>query len=263
MRNHANYGPSSFKDYAMAQNKSGKLIVVDGTSSAGKTTIVNYVKPLLGDACMYIAVDDFINEVFLEQYVAPVSKEKFIKRIFHQYDKMYDYVRTIVSCGKSVVLDTVLVGLEGLDSEIYSLNKLRGLPTLFVLVYCPLPVLVARIKKRNHDAVSQKRPQDKRPLFLAVKQISEIFCASNIKSIDTLSRHDVLEACNEARRELGNNEAEFVAFKKYVLSHLSLDTKKSIFIAPRLHYNYILNSEESSPTENAHKLYEIVKRFIV
>ena len=125
----------------------GRVIVFDGASSAGKSSVIKQLLPMLDSSYQRVGVDDFVTAVFLEQQTLQLPEKEFIARVNHACNAMYDKIRALVAEGKNVLFDTVLSGLEGEASIQDTFENLKNISVLLVLVHCPLPVLVERIKK--------------------------------------------------------------------------------------------------------------------
>ena len=101
----------------------GQVIIIDGASSSGKSSVIKQLMPMLDDSYEYVPVDDFVTEVFLEQRIRNLSEQEFMQKIIQQCDIMYSKIRELVGNGKNVILDTVLSGLEGKKSVTDTLKK--------------------------------------------------------------------------------------------------------------------------------------------
>lgn len=75
--------------------KLGTVVVFDGSSSAGKSSVITQLIPLLNSSYERIAVDDFVTEVFLEQRTLNLSEKDFTDRVHLQVGVMYDKIREL------------------------------------------------------------------------------------------------------------------------------------------------------------------------
>lgn len=235
----------------------GRVIVFDGSSSAGKSSVIKQLIPLLDSSYQPIAVDDFVTEVFVAQKTVRLPEEDFIKRVNERVDVMYDTIKSLVGQKKNILLDTVLSGLEGEQSIRYQLEKLKNLPVVMILVYCPLHVLTERIRLRNERAKQHNRPEDERSFGLSLKQFATIYRKKTKDaeiSLGALSRHDADSACELCKEEFAGNGEQFNRFKTWFLSQLGLQDAQEVIVTPRLHYDCVVNTAEHTPQECARSI---------
>lgn len=239
-----------YKRHARKVAMQGRVIVFDGASSAGKSSVIRQLMPMLDSSYQYIAVDDFVTQVFIEQQKLKLPEKEFLDRVNQQSDLMYKKIKTLVAVGKNVILDTVLSGLEGEKSVREQLEKLKGLPVTMVLVHCPLPVLVERIKQRNEKAARENKPQDERSIGTALNQFGHIYrpkASDTEASLGTVLCKDVEYACEVAKKEWGKSVEQFEQFKTWLLSQLGLKDKETVTLTTRLKYDCIVDTSKKSP----------------
>ena len=232
----------------------GRVIVIDGASSAGKSSVIKHLMPMLDASYQCVAVDDFITEVFLEQQMLKLPQNEFIARVNKQDDLMYDTIKSLVADGKNVILDTVLSGLEGEKSVRKALDKLKDLKVVMVLVHCSLPTLIERISKRNERALQENKPEETRSLGTALSQFGSIYrpkAADDEVDLGLLSRSDVEYACEAAKKEWGENIERFNQFKAWLMAQLGVHDKLEVSLTTRLAYDYIVDTSKQSSQECA------------
>jgi thymidylate kinase len=240
----------------------GHVIIFDGASSAGKTSVIKTLIPLLDESYRYIAVDDFVNELFVQQQNNPQPYEKFLAHINKQCDRMYTHIRTSTKDGYNVLLDTVLSGLEGEKSVHHTFKKLEGLTVYTLLIHCPLRLLITRIQQRNMNAQQANKPEEVRSFGLPLQQFGYIyraFTTGDTINLGTLSKADVVCALDTARHEWGNHQKQFETFKIWLLHQLELVDKEMVSLTPRLNYNYIIDTSKYSPDKAARKINVFLK----
>lgn len=236
---------------------SGKVFVFDGASNSGKSTIIKELVPLLGDPYCYMAIDDFVSLIFLEQQRLNLPYDEFLKRVDQQTNKMYDQIRSLVVQGKKVLLDTVLSGLKGEKSIQEQMSQLKNLPITLILVHCPLPELVERIGKRNKKALQENKPEELRTMGTALQQFGYIYRAKKDNpesSLGTISRKEIESACEMAKGEWEKHTERFEEFKQWLLEQLGLQDKNDVTLTTRLTYNYIVDTSKNNPEECALKI---------
>jgi chloramphenicol 3-O phosphotransferase len=132
------------------------LIFLNGTSSAGKTSIAKAFQRLHVEPCLYASVDAFIfmfadhvraNDAMRRKVLPPVISA------FHRSLPM------LAACGFPVIVDHVI---ESRKWVVECANALAGLHAYFVGVHCPLEVLEERERKRGDRQIGFARWQFER-----------------------------------------------------------------------------------------------------
>lgn len=137
--------------------QTGRVILLNGTSSAGKTSLARALQHVLDEEFLLLAIDDFV-----ETMVPPRCKEEHYgvssdvtRRMLHGF---HHSIGAFVRTGNHVIIDHVLLRPEWVESLSEALGEA---PACCVKVSCPLEVLEAREKERGD-----------RPLGLARSQVS-------------------------------------------------------------------------------------------
>ena len=252
-----------YKKQARKAVMQGRVIIFDGASSSGKSSVIKHLLPMLDDSYQSVAIDDFVTQVFIEQQTLQLPEEEFFARVDKQTDVMYKKIRALVASGKNVILDTVLSGLKGEESVKEQLEKLKGLPVTMVLVHCPLSVLIERIEKRNEQAIRENKHKNERSIGTALSQFGHIYrprTKDEESSMGYLSRKKVEDACAMAEKEWGKNIERFEQFKAWLLSQLELKDKKTVTLTTRLKYDCIVDSSKRTPQECAQLIRKNIKK---
>ena len=142
--------------------KPGKIIILNGTSSSGKTSIVAALQDMLAEPFLDAGIDKFIwmlprrymnrplwNEVLgLATEAGPVGQRLM--------SGMHQTISALSRAGNNVVADHVLVERQWLleCSRLFS-----ELPALFVGVRCPLEIVEQREASRQDRTLGQARAQ--------------------------------------------------------------------------------------------------------
>ena len=239
----------------------GHVIVLDGTSTAGKSSIIKYLLPMLGNSYEKVAIDDFVTPVFLEQGKQQRSEKEFLQRIHEVSGGMYNKIRKLISEGKNVLVDTVISGLEGEKDREHFFEKLNGLKVFLVLVYCPLNVLAERINKRNEKALKENKPKDtrSRSVALVFDDMYKAQQSDNEVILGQLSRKDIELAYSNPKNELGETAEAFKQIKQNLISHFKLENKEVINITSRLVYDCIVDTSKNSPQQCAQQICDYLK----
>lgn len=140
----------------------GKIIILNGTSSSGKTSILRILQNLLEEPYLEAGIDKFIFMLpkrYLERPLwddvlglASSAGETGRQLV----SGMHQVIKTLSLSGINVLADHVLVepGWVRECSE-----QFHGLPAYLVGLYCPLEVLEERERSRNNRTLGQARTQ--------------------------------------------------------------------------------------------------------
>ncbi|MDP3888980.1 MAG: AAA family ATPase [bacterium] len=256
---------SNYMLLAFSLPQTGNIIILSGTSTSGKTSIAKQLATFFEHPFAYVAFDDFLTEVFLEQITLKLPKKEFHERIHQRISALYDTVKNFAFEGKHVLVDTVLSALEGEKDVQLALEKLQSINvTALVLVYCPLPVLVQRIKQRNEEALVQNRPQDIRLItYIKFHDIFRPQHDENDIALDVLTREDIEVAYATPASASDLVVAELRQMKATALSHFDLIDKESVIITPKLDYDCIVNTGILTPKEAAQQIHDCITSYVL
>jgi chloramphenicol 3-O phosphotransferase len=132
----------------------GNVVILNGTSSAGKTTIAAAVQDVMDEAYVHLGIDHFgLPERFnvRTEEAEPAAADGFLIMFrdgrlvdvrlgplgYRLRDGMYRAIAGLAEAGNHVVADDVIWDPRVLRSAV---EALRHLPVLFVGVRCPLEV---------------------------------------------------------------------------------------------------------------------------
>jgi len=140
----------------------GKIIILNGTSSSGKTSIVRALQDILDEPFLDAGIDKFI-WMLPRRYLDRPLWDKVLGLateagpLGHRLmSGMHQAIAALSRAGNNVVADHVLVERRWLEecTRIFS-----ELPALFVGVRCPLEVLERREAMRKDRTLGQARAQ--------------------------------------------------------------------------------------------------------
>jgi chloramphenicol 3-O-phosphotransferase/catechol 2,3-dioxygenase-like lactoylglutathione lyase family enzyme len=147
-----------------------KVIVLNGTSSSGKSSIARELQTLLAEPYLHLGVDAFI-DMLPARYFGdqPPADEGF--RLVKRADGtdihtgpiaqrllrgMYDCFTALAAAGNHLIIDHVILDREGLADLVEAVADFEA---LFVGVRCPLEVLLQRESARPDRAPGMARAQ--------------------------------------------------------------------------------------------------------
>jgi chloramphenicol 3-O phosphotransferase len=142
---------------------SGRVLALNGTTSAGKTTLARALQERLPDVWFVWGVDTFLSTTSVKLYQSDgiVLAEDGSITLGPEFDRLYaafrEAVRAFVLGGANVILDEVLLG--GGSGQQTWVDALAGLDVSWVCVDCDLDVSEAREVARGDRVVGQARWQ--------------------------------------------------------------------------------------------------------
>lgn len=141
--------------------KTGLVILLNGTSSSGKTTIANALQEKLSEPYVYVSIDNYFSR-YAEKILDPTSQEDAAALAGLIPDVISDFHRSVASLaqsGNNILVDHVLQEKEWLQECVKSW---KGLEVIFVGIKCPLEVVEQREKERGDREIGTARYQFQR-----------------------------------------------------------------------------------------------------
>jgi chloramphenicol 3-O phosphotransferase len=140
----------------------GKIIILNGTSSSGKTCIVRALQDILEEPYLEAGIDKFI-WMLPPRYLERPLWDEVLGLADHAGEAGYTLVaglhqsiEALSRTGNNVIADHVLVQPAWLRDIV---NRFYELPAYFIGVRCPLEVLENREKQRKNRTLGQARLQ--------------------------------------------------------------------------------------------------------
>lgn len=158
------------------------IIVLNGTSTSGKSTLARALQESYGDVVEIVSIDSFFTNNLLWRYgfsyLNPFEWTKTNEEIFSPKEikeiskkshmELCNKAYELYHSGKSVIIDVVVC-----DQEIRDLydQLLQETNISWFLVYCPLGKLIERVVKRNESTDDK----EKRSLAQVLHQFSKMY----------------------------------------------------------------------------------------
>ena len=172
----------------------GKIIILNGVSSAGKTTLAKVLQERLSQPFFHIDVDMFC-------IMAP---QKFLENDYslqHNFvSNMFDVVKLFSDKGYSLIVPCAF--LEGYGYLEKCVSLLHSYQVLFVHVTCPIEELIQREKKRGDRPLGSAEamlpmlvPQGTYDIMVDTYKYSTIDCAD--KLVEMLNTPEKLTSFKE------------------------------------------------------------------
>jgi len=119
----------------------GRILLLNGPSSAGKTTLAWEIQSNARDYWYWLPIDHFFDAVPSRQWDNDEDSGFNVA-----FDLHHDCVKLISDQGKDVIVDTVICSLHSFASFA---TKLAGYPVIMVKVACPIEELNRREAARG------------------------------------------------------------------------------------------------------------------
>ena len=175
----------------------GKIIFLNGASSAGKTTLSKALQEKLVIPFYWMSEDVFVD--MLHKKFVNNDSEANEQACSKAISGLYHTAKLYSDLGMNVIVDTVTDEQEWLD-EI--LDILHDYPVLFVHVTCPLDEIKRREKERGDRIIG-----------LAEEQISLLCPLDNTYDIIVDTHKNTYEECADKIIELLNGSEKYTAFE--------------------------------------------------
>jgi len=181
----------------------GKIIILNGASSSGKTTLAKALQDRMDDLTYILSLDDFLTMIGLKKY------EESIQNRINLYETMQYTIQLLSDRGRNVIVDTVY-----LDGE-YDTAVLKGFACLLI----SNPVLFLRIECEVQELERRERQRGDRPIGQAKYQSEHMHGYNIYDAIIDTSKSD-LDVCIEQILVMLDRQNEWVAFNK--LANISI-----------------------------------------
>lgn len=133
----------------------GRVIFLNGVTSAGKTSIVEAMQER-DDVFFYVVANDLFQEMIGDRYL----REDCWKYLSEVIIMMYHTAKLYSDMGKNVLIDGILVEREQLRPHYLQLREiLRENPLDIVEVYCPAEICRQRNLMRENRYETQSDEQ--------------------------------------------------------------------------------------------------------
>lgn len=248
----------------------GTIVIINGTSSAGKTSITKELQKIYGDSYVFVNADNFYDIYTVEH---PTQKPESLY-MCESFNALLLHVKQLSLNGKNVFADIV----QSDDQYEHDFSILKCDKLVKILVYCPLDVIVEHVEKRNTSGDKK----EKRTISQAVAQFKDIYKIQESAAdmiIDYIPTSRINRALQVAMQEINQyikteiyldspwkltqKEAEqergkWKLFANQFIEQFQLDTHEKIALAPKHSWDLVLNTKISSSAECA----DAIKKYL-
>ncbi len=160
----------------------GKIIILNGVSSAGKTSLSRALQSKLDEIYYWLANDSFCDMIPDKAWDIDQPEAEY-----QALSMLGKAVKLFSDNGKNVIVDTVMVTVQKHDLYSEYIELLRGYPLCVVRVTCPLQELRRREIARGDRGIGQAEgqlsilnPQDGYDITVDTHLNSVEWCADEI-----------------------------------------------------------------------------------
>ncbi|MBV8661136.1 MAG: hypothetical protein JO129_03255 [Candidatus Dependentiae bacterium] len=226
--------------------KSGVVILLNGTSSAGKSTLVKELQKIYNYTLYVASIDDFM-----------MTREGYNPKT--RYPNFYNHIKEMALSGKNIVVDTVQYQreYERYDEILEPCNVIK------ILVYCPLSALIVHVQKRNQ----LNDPRERRTIHAAFEQFLSLYKTKSSKKdivIDQITTSKIKDAL--AKAEVMAKTLSWRKCRKqyktnrHITKEFNLTTSScEIALTPRQKWDFVINTGIDLPENVALKVYNFVE----
>jgi len=148
----------------------GKIILLNGVSSAGKSSVAKAIQDAAKEHFYHICNDQFIKlevEMLSAKFVAKAGEHGAYSYEFMAEScvLMYHFAKTMVNLGINVIFETMLCDIEGF-TEKYNMTNLdifhdilKDIDIFMVELFCPLDECSRRNVERGDRGANQSAQQ--------------------------------------------------------------------------------------------------------
>lgn len=273
--------------FISTNTKMGKVVLINGTSSAGKTTLLNEFHKLNLDYIV-LKVDDWFPQRwidlakqlgwdknsnidswdFLHNFLTKRTGKYYFdvelrKHLFNHTD-FYQQAKNLALSGKNVIIDTVL---EYEKEYINFSSVFNNYPVIKILLYCPLHTILERVDQRNKSGdIAEYRTSFQ--TFNQFKNMYEIK-ENNQQTIDITKSYLMKESLNTSIDDFIASKIPEVyypkleRFKNKFVNKFKLDLLGEISLSPKYYsYDLVLNSGNNNSSKLAHELNNYLNNYI-
>lgn len=189
----------------------GTIILVNGTSSSGKSSIINCLKQQLQKGVAFISIDEIGWTPLLDEaterglITSEMSNKEQYDVMYKNLDtlcvacehkliyleRLYDRIQELALHHRYVVFDTVFYMNDYKDIALFW-EKMKSFNVYSILVYCSPEIIAQRVMQRNAEAVAEQQ----RDLLSVVKSFclnysptfnqDDVVCFLKIQDIENL-----------------------------------------------------------------------------
>jgi chloramphenicol 3-O-phosphotransferase len=227
----------------------GRIILFNGTSSAGKSSLAEVVVQESKTKYEVVSFDDFSRS-----YREKLGTGQFKREPYGDMRQaLYRHAKAQADDGRNIIIDTVEFD-QGYDKycEILDCPKV-----IKAVVYCPLDDILKRIDRRN----SAEGTNGRRPVLLSFQQFLWMYklqTSTNELVVERTHSSRIRTALNEAGERVGKSRQFEALYAAYVKA-FGIDKEQELVFVPKMKYDLVLNTRAQTKKENLRILEDYIK----
>jgi chloramphenicol 3-O-phosphotransferase len=222
----------------------GKIVLFNGTSSAGKSSLAEVVVQDSKTKFEVVSFDDFHRSYREKRGITLFKREQY--EDFRT--SLYRHAKAQSEAGRNIIIDTVEFDLA-YDRYCEILDCPR---VIKAIVYCPLEHILKRIDRRN----SADDPAGRRPVLLAFRQFLQMYkpqTSAEELVVEKTNTSRMRAALVEAGKKAGNPKQYEALYKEYVKA-FGIDKDQEVVVVPKGKYDLVLDTRANTKKENVRLL---------
>ena len=234
----------------MKSNNKNKFILLDGTSSSGKTTIGKYFS---SKKYLHFQIDSYFND-------ERIDHNKLFKKIKNSYgmtDKIYVYEPTKLMVHDAIATNTNILFDHVFQKEIIDVMKKQNLSkNLFIIN------IFANINELARNVESRRKDGDNRGVFVFSQFSSRyIKCKNNDeKKIETVNRKNFKDLLLKKFKYEFKNKDDLINFSNNVFKEMKISDDLDHYVKLRDEYicDYLLITTNKTKDDIFNELKKII-----
>ena len=237
---------------AQAANKPGIIILMNGTSSAGKTTLLQALN----------AIYDTYEAAHIDTYTRKHTHGSWKTKCCGFYKEINETALT----GKNVLVDTVLYhdNYEKYEDLLTSndRNKNQPIKLIKILVYCSIDSIIDHVCKRNQLPNSLDH-RTVHKAFIGFLSLYTIKNATHKTVIDTIDSIQTKIALQKALGTIHPQAHKYLKrqnkMNQKLIHQFNLNKAGKIMISPQHSWDLIVNTSNKTPEEVAQQIADFIE----
>lgn len=234
----------------------GQIILLNGTSSAGKSSIAKELKNICGPSLKIVSIDEYARDIF---------GAKYDKKMWEDF---YIHNKNLSKAGYTVVIDTLKF-----EDDYEKYCSILSTNIRKILIYCPLANIAEHIEQRNQS----KNKRDHRSLIEAYYQFLNLYgpkksnsdtfvdSTNNVQMYNTLqeiiTNIEVKRNCMRTKSSSTDLDLMQKFIEKFNLNenHTHTDNETDQLILTQEHsWDLVINTNDDSANTAAQKIIDFM-----
>ncbi len=232
-------------------NKAGMIILLNGTSSAGKTTLTQALN----------AIYENYEVAHIDNYTRRHNQGSF-KTKCHGF---YTEIKDVALAGQNIIVDTVLYHdhYAAYDDLLTNRDqKNKPIKLIKILVYCSIDSIVDHVRKRNELSNSLDHRTVHQALigFLSLYTIKNAKHSTMIDTIDSLQAKIALKKAMSTIHPQAHKYLKRLAkINQKVMHQFNLNKVNKVTIYPQHSWDLIVNTSNQTPEQLAQQIADFIQ----